>query len=778
MAKKTPQNTEGLVQDFDLPFDEAMALEFLRRSYHTRQNFVNSKKLKKYRGFDLGEIDVESLISIKQYFDPKDVAINEGGNAEYMRTDWRLCPLIQSLLNIIKQQIKSNISSLSVKGSDKISVDKKAKEKLRILNKRNMVDNINNILSITGKPPISYDANLDKIFTPKKGEQQTEDTQGLLDQIKSEAQDDWDYSLLAESGMLKDGVEIAHEEMIAYYMSHSKFDDNVAEQIISDWMKVQAQCYLFYTSKMDGTPQVQYISPDKIFVSQFFNKDSSDKDFCGYNITVTWSDYMQMIGGKLTIEQNKEVYEANRTAWYSLSPSFDQCMQVDSGFLNTKINLGYIEVKRHEHDKEDDCYYDVTKKFYYLPLASDMLKAKFILDLGNLQDMKRSGDRMQYCDYSIIMRRDNSKMSFYDIMEEPFNMINKIYNQIKNTFASFIPEGIIFAQEPLQELANDIISEMQDNGMVEDANASSKIQAKIIRRIRQSGSMIAKKRKGDNDEERLDNPTSVMENKILIDLAGLFQQLMTYYNMMLMSLGINPNRLAQEPKPRTTNKSIQGATGQSAFATMDIERAYEFAMTEFGERMLYYDQQVISEFNDKLEPTTDRSKIMKSILGTKGINWLEVYQDMPEQRCILEVIDSPTEQDRMILLNYVTQLEMNGQIPVGTLVQLQGIDNFKLAKLFVAAQIKRQQRQAVENQQAMMAQQAQQQQAMAQGQAQQQQALMQQQAKTQEQLTALDNQLKTQGQLQVKDKTNENRKDEATHQAELDMAKEQQISLI
>ena len=103
-----------------------------------------------------------------------------------------------------------------------------------------------------------------------------------------------------------------------------------------------------------------------------------------------------------------------------------------------------------------------------------------------------------------------------------------------------------------------------------NAETAITIQAKIIRRVKQSGSMVAKKRKGDDDEERLDNPTSVMENKILIDCAGLAQALMTSYNMMLMSLGINPNRLAQEPKPRTTDRSIQGATSQSAFATMDI----------------------------------------------------------------------------------------------------------------------------------------------------------------------------------------------------------------
>lgn len=778
--QKNPQLVEGLIQDFDLEFDEDWAVEFLRRVYASRQNFIDDKKLAKYRSFDLGVLDPESVTKLKEFFDPKDNEIKEGGTAEYMRGGIDMCPLIHSLLSIVKKQIKENTSSITVKGSDKLSVDKKAKERLRILNKRNIVDNINYVLEISGKPPISYDTDVDKLLQDGSNDVNinTDNPNGLIDSIKSEfAQDNWDYALLSESGMLKDGVEISHEQMISHYMSHTKFDENIAEQIISDYMKVNGLCFMFYTSQINGLPEVQYVSPETIFVSPFFNKDSSDKDFWGFQFEVTWSDYMKMVGGSLTTEQNKEVYEKNKATWFSSAsyPNFVENVQFPSyAFLNTIIKLGYVEVKKHVHDKFTGKYYDVVKKFYYLPLAQDKMKPQYILGLGSLQDMFRFGTNLQYADYSIIMRRDNTKASFYEVMEVEFSRMNKIYAQYINTFASFIPEGIIFAEEPLRALADEIIREIEDEGGEMDENASSRIQSKIVRRVKQSGSMIAKKRKGDNDEERLDNPTSVMENKILIDCVGLINQLMTSYNMMLMSLGINPNRLAQEPKPRTTDKSIQGASSNSAFATMEIEDAMVYSMKEFGQRVVYYDQVVISEFDKNMNPTTDRAKEMSSILGTKGINWLEVYQDMPEQRCILEVESTPTEQDKAMLLNYVMQLELAGRIPIGTVVNLQGIDNFKLQKLFVAATIKRSERINIERQQAMMEQQQAAVQQQQQVQAQSNMQTMAQQASFQERLATLENQLRTEGQIAVKKQTLENKKEEEDHKAAVETSQKQQ----
>jgi len=774
---------ENIIQDFDMEVNEQWALDFIRRNLMYAKPLVDVSKLEKYRSLDLGEFTASDLQKLKEYFDPKNQETNEGGTAEYMRGGFVVCPLIHSLLNIIKKQIQTNVVSLSVKGSDKLSVDKKSTEKLRILNKRNMVDNINYVLEMSGYAPIEYNANLDKIFVGEGDEQGMEESAGLLEKIKAEAQDDFDYQVLEESGMLKDGVEISHEEMISHNIERTKFNVNISDGIISDYMQVQTLCYRYYTSAINGLPECIYVNPSSISTSPFQNKDASDMDYWRYIFPTTWSEYMKLIGGSLSKEQNKRVWEANRNKFgYGTNMNFDECyFQPTYGFLNTTIVLGYVELKKHVHDKQTNKYYDVWKKFYYIPLAlSDSVEnAKdLILGLGDVQDMYRHGTNLAYSSPSIIIRKDSTKLSFYDVMNVEFERMNKVYAQYINTFASFIPEGVIFNEESIRALADEIIADMQQDNDETNAETATSIQAKIIRRVKQSGSMVAKKRKGDDDEERLDNPTSVMENKILIDCAGLIQNLMTLYNMMLMSLGINPNRLAQEPKPRTTDRSIQGATSQSAFATMDIEEAYEFALTSFGERQLYYDQQVITEFNKKLEPLTDRAKEMAAVIGRKGVNWLEVYNDMPAQRCILQVEEKPSEADKMLFLNYVNEKENLGLLPPGTLLMAQSIENFKLAKLFVNAVFKRTQRIQIENQQALQAQQQQAAQQAFQMQQQAVQAEKEQDAGLEARLKTLEEGLQTQGKLRAQDNSAANKKEIADHEAALEQATKQTEALL
>lgn len=778
--KVNPSLVQNIVQDFDMEVDEAWALEFLRRTYVTRTKFVNNEKLKEYRDIDKGIVDEGKL---KKFFDPVDVTTREGGTAEYMRTDWKPCPLVQSLINIIKKQIKKHVSDITVKGTDKVSIDKKSAEKLRIQNKRNMVDNINQVLTITGQPPISYDTDLDKLFKSFEGKKDDSETQAdeapsIISQIRAQASDDNDYTMLAESGMLKDGVEIAHEEMIDHYREHSKFDDLVLEKIISDYMKVQSSCFRFYTSEVNGLPEVLYMDLLTLYTSYFQNKDASDMDYWGHEFVCTWSNYMKLVGGGLSIERNKEIYEKARLTWGNGAnwPEFDaNITQPTFGYLNTNIRLGYIEIRKHKKDENTGKYYDVIKKFYYLPLQSQSLEGKYVMGIGDLQDMYRHGTNLAKADFSIILRRDNTKMSFYDIMNVDFYKLNLIYNQYLNTFAGFIPEGVVFATEQLVQLANEIIADIDAESENEMEQASQqKIIQGIVRRFKQSGSGMLPKRKGDNDEERNDSPSYILENKILIDCAGLINQLMTVYNLMLMSLGINPNRLAQEPKPRTTNKSISGASANSQFATMELEEDVQFSIKEFAKRMMYYNQQVITEFDKNLHPISDRAKEMYAIVGTKGVNLLEVYRDMPEQRCVIEVEAEATDEDWIMLLNYVNQKEAEGALESGTLPYIKSISNFKLANLYTIMAIKRTKQNRIENQQSLI---AQQQEAAIQQQKAQEQANsdgMKEQAALQAQITTLQEQLKTAGKKEVQNNAAENKKDLAEHNAQIETSQKQQ----
>lgn len=779
MAKNeaTIQNLFDLIQDFDLELTPEVATKIVANAYITNYYFINSERLNAYRLLDKG---ITNEMELKQLLDPKgrDNSERDMISGEFYNTDWTPCPLVQSLNRITKGYIIDSVSDVKVDGIDRLSVEKKIKKRQQEISKRYAVDLINFLNSQTGDMPISYNTDLEKLTDKDKEVSEIDTTANLLEQIKGELDNDMDFALLADVGALKDGVELAHEIMIKYYLEHLNFEQRVSQDIVSDIMKIRTFSYRFYTSAMDGTPQVAYIDPISIRCSPFKEKDARDMDYWFNEFTVTWADYMKMIGGKLSKEKNKAIYEANRITFYPLDRNYlawDDSVQFYNSIINTNIRLGYFECKKHVHDKVTDKYYDVWKKFYYLPILGNSLSLdpEYILDLGDVQDMHREGGQLQYAKPTLIMFRDNSVASWYDIQKPDLLRLNILYNQYLNTATSIIPRGVQFAEETLTELVNDMLNAQreylneQGQEMTNESGVYQRLLSQTLRKFNARGKSIFKRKAGDNNEKQLDPPTFQINHSLYDDLTNLINQMMSIYNMMITSLGTNPILLGQAPKQHQTLKGIEIANQSGLSMLQEMIKINEFSVTEFGSRMIYYDKLVSKEFDKTFEPKSARASQMKAVIGTYGVGWLEIYKDMYVQDCTMKVEMKSTEEQRIMLFDYTSQLELQGKLPIGTSLMVQEIQNYKLAKLYVLAQVRKAERIAVENQMALM---EQQQIAQQQAQAQQFQMAQQDKASTAEieaRLLQLENQMKQEGMSQNIAERGANKEKENQQKAEL-----------
>lgn len=788
MAKKqaTQGNIYNIVQDFDLNLNEESAVELIKYAYAIRMPLVETEDMKWYRLLDLGVTNKQEL---KNLFDPKGKENPEGGQAQYMTTDFKPCPLVQSVNRITQNYVINKMAEIQVTGTDKLSVDKKILKRQKDLIKDYTLDLINFLGEKIGEAPIPKSTNLDALASGDEDSGKMAEDVALIDQVRSELQDDMSFAMLSEVGALKDGVESSHEIMINHYLESLNFKMRISTDIVSDLMKKNIFCYRFYTSAMDGTPQVKYIDPLTINVSPFREKDSRDKDFWFYEFVTTWEEYMKMIGGKIDLEKNREIYEANRTmnaaVFASDYPVWAQGQQYNplwqQTILNTQIRLGYFEVKKHIHDPLTDTYYDKTIKFYYLPLIGNSLSLspKFILDLGDLQDMHRSGGMLEYADFSLVLFRDIKYASWYDIQAPDLLRLNILYNQYLNTCTSIVPRGVIYAEETLRAVVEEMMKAKEEymNQTGQDVSSMAgeyqKLLDSTIRKIEQKGKGIFKRRDGDADEKQLDPPTFTIQHNLYEDLAQLISQMMSIYNMMIMSLGTNPILLGQAPKQHQTLKGIELANDAGVTMLDGLITNYEFAIKEFGRRMIYYDQCVIDEFNSKtLKPTTPRAEQMKAILGTAGVGWQEIFKDMYVQQCTVLIQNRPTDEQRIMLFDYTSGLEQRGLVPIGTTLMVQEIKNYKLAKLYVLASVKRQERIAIENQMQLMERQAaaQQQAQQAQLNAEMQKLKFQNDLKNQNDM--LNAQAKEQGMSKNIEERGNNRIQEKAASADIDVQKE------
>jgi hypothetical protein len=164
---------------------------------------------------------------------------------------------------------------------------------------------------------------------------------------------------------------------------------------------------------------------------------------------------------------------------------------------------------------------------------------------------------------------------------------------------------------------------------------------------------------------------------------------------------------------------------------------------------------------------------MAAIIGTQGVGWQEIGRDMPVQQCTFLIENRPTDEQRILLFDYTMQLEQKGLVPVGTALMVQEIKNYKLAKLYVMANVAKQQRVAVENQMQLMERQTQQAQMMNQQAMAQQAQMMKMQNDLKNENDALKAQLKEQGMSKNIQERGENRIEENAQKAAIDLQKKQ-----
>lgn len=770
------------IQDFDVPIDKEWASRFVQMGYQRFDYLCERGRYLKYKDIDLGLTNAEEL---KNFYDTKNDNNPNGGKAEYMKSDWNLCPLIQSLNKIPRAHVVNIETDIKVNGVDRLSIDKKIKKKHEIVAKKYAISLINFLNSATNDLPIPESTDLN-VYVDDSGKesQNLGESDNLLEMIKGEMSEDWDVAMLSDIGLLKDGVESSHEELIKYFYTTLDFKLKVLPEIVSDLMKVRTSTWRFYTSALDGTPQVQYIPPIDVRLSPFKEKDASDLDYWYHEFAVTWSDYMKMIGGKLTLEQNKEIYEANRTAFYQHDRSYlvwQNTQEFYSTLTSSTIRLGYFEGKKHFHDPVTDTYYYKWVKFYYLPIFSSSLslKPEYILDLGDLQDQYRHGNKLQNSKPSLVIFKDRTQASWYDIQSPDLLRLNLLYTQYMNTMLRIVPRGVLFAEETLREIAQEMANEqqhaLQEKGV--DINQDNGLYTKalegVIKKTIQSGMGMFKRREGDANEKQLDPPTFTINHYIYDDLIQLVNQMMAICNSMITSLGTNPVLLGQAPKPRQSAKGVEMASQAGLNMLSEIIDMTEFNLNEFGNRMIYWDKQVSTEFTKNFEPKTTRASLMKAIIGGAGIGWLEIVNDMYEQNCAMVIENAPSPEEKLMLLDYTMQLELAGKVPTGTTFMVQEIKNVKKGKMYLIASVKRAERIATENQMALM----QQQQQMQQQQIQQQMAIEDARAKRDTELQArldtLNNNLKQEGMSKNIAERGQNKEAEARRKVELDLQKQQ-----
>lgn len=667
----------------------------------------------------------KNIIDANEY---KAIVDPKNKKAEYFSADWKGNPIFAHLNNIIDAQTERSKNNVLVKAADEFSKMNQQKENEKILGQKNFRDYINNMNKQFGFPPIGQNedpfAYVERIGLSEQAEKQRSKDipTGMIDSIKQAIEDNEDMALFNEY-VWKDGVEIACEIGIEHYLFVVNKFIEYSEDILRDIRLINKYIFRFYTSETTGTPVLEYMSPDRVWISKYKKKDVSDCIHWFTEYDVTFGDFVRMFGANLSKDELKDVFEKNRENGGSHGiQNYEKCSFAQRN--NASIRIGYIEFESQDmevwsdweykgnakfqkakHDYQPTEYqqqkykakrvetnYNVWRSCYYLPLiatnsmagSTDFSKqAKYIYKLGKLQDQQRYGDDMRYSKNSLITYTSD-KMSWFEIMDEYMPIIHLLWNQAKNDWANAMPHGLLWFEEYLVSTVT----------MVDEKEMGPKdIQADMIDKIRQTGSGVAKKNNSTTgDPDRDNKPFMEIKTGHLTSAAERIVSMMNIYQLMTRALGISEVSEGVDPKARQSVGGIQLSMQGTSNATYSIGKAYGKAITQAGEWLLYYFKEIVDEGDSqRLEDFVD-------IVGQANGMALKSIKDIPIHKLGLRVENIITDEQKAVVNNLASQMSAAGVLSPDDALFITQIDNLKYAYAILRLKIKQKERQTAKAQ--------------------------------------------------------------------------------
>jgi hypothetical protein len=253
-------------------------------------------------------------------------------------------------------------------------------------------------------------------------------------------------------------------------------------------------------------------------------------------------------------------------------------------------------------------------------------------------------------------------------------------------------------------------------------------------------------------------PFTPLQTGYIKDAAEKMQAMMNLYALMTRALGISDTSEGADPKPRTSAAGIQLAAAAGSNSTYFLEKYYVNILTQCGDRIMHYLTDIVDEKD------TARLKEFQDVVGqANGMAW-ESIKDIPKHKLGLYVEQVMDDAMRQRIDAVANQMAGAGLLDPDIALFIASMDNVKQAMAILRLKSKQKSRELqAQAQQAQQAQAALSQQnnefemakIQAMWQLQQQMRLALKQADGQ--LIQMENQIKQQGQLDVKDRIGENR---------------------
>jgi hypothetical protein len=698
-----------------MPSEDKNALWAAQALFFAKLNndqFLSSSKKQTYRNLEKGIINKQTY---REIIDPK-LNNGEGGTAEYFASDFDDCPISQHIDNILRAKLEKigATNKLQVATIDKFSVSQKQRDKSRIIWQREFRKLINDNLQLLDLPvmkesenPFAYVKNLGRSEQTKM----IDSVDTLLDYIKSQIRDEHDLALY-EAYIYKGDIEIAFELGIEHFLINlNKWNAEKADWFNNDLKNFNKACGRAYTDDTTGRMLVDYMEPDELFTSRFHAKNGEDIVYWFHEFDKTFADFVRELGTQLDENQLKKVFELNKNWSGPNGGGFQghgQNWSSAGNFKgsNAKIRIGYFSVLTQDadtfseklvddqigaykirkldwrpHPNTPDSYketprtkiYNVWYSCYYVVPPDARLKtntiqdwawqSQYIFKLKKDIDMYRYGVDARYAKSTLVVWKDETRMSYTDIKESYMPKIRTTWHRFQNSLVSDV-SGTFIAADLMTAILRSV-----DEGNKKHPESKKKAtggngkDAGITawRQFRQAA-MAMHAFRDENGKMILDPEKLFIEfdNKQLDRAERYIKIILEQYNLFTLSVAQNDISEGQDAKPRTPVAGIQASMTASTLGTWFIERPAQELLVMFAERCVQFIINMVKERKKYGFP--ERFEEFAAVIGMANAMMLESVEDMQPEELGITVNLEDVSAMKQFYIELTNQMLHDGQV--------------------------------------------------------------------------------------------------------------------
>lgn len=441
----------------------------------------------------------------------------------------------------------------------------------------------------------------------------------------------------------------------------------------------------------NGAIKIRTVNPRNIIINHCKNKDFSDAEYIGEIIEMSIADLKQQAGNQFSEEEYEKIAQnhiglfGNPKDWptsYSIyNKGYDKfkirVLDIEFFSVNELVfeqridrrgNKIFAKAKYEDRNKRKEKFDRVAYKVVYK--GKWIVNTDFIYNYGLQTDMKRAKSSLMDTELSYhLYAPEFWDMRAYGMMEQLIPIADAIqiaWYRLQNVINQARPKGIMIEMGALEEIPL-------------GKGGKQLTPMKVLDLYNKTGTLVYRK---SDAQGRATNykPIEELENGLGRDVMSYWQIIQNNIQLLRDITGLNELTDGSTPDPRTLTTVAKLAYEGTNNALTHIVQGEKKLLESLANAVVLRLQDVVLKGEVK--------GYLRS-LGSNTLNFIRINPNihLHEYGIILE--DKPTDDQRAMLMQQVQASQINGLLDIEDAIIIQNTDNLKVAQQLLAYKVKK-----------------------------------------------------------------------------------------